>query len=126
MSQITDEQVERAMEAYLELGRGILSHPMAMRKALEAALSTPAVCDAHNAALASNEVDIERLRTALEPFADFADYLASETEGFADYDELRLLPDESDFELFRLKIEAFRNARAALSGSLGSYGKRYA
>lgn len=43
MSQITDEQVERAMEAYLELGRGILSHPMAMRKALEAALSTPPV-----------------------------------------------------------------------------------
>lgn len=50
---------------------------------------------------------------ALEPFADFADFLDSETEGVSDTDEVRLFFEESDFLLERIYISAFRRARDA-------------
>ena len=56
-----------------------------------------------------------RLSEALRPFADMADYLDSETEGFADTDEFDLLYEDHLFHHF--KVADFRAARAALSGS---------
>lgn len=61
------------------------------------------------------EADKARLSHALRPFADMADYLDSETEGFADTDEFDLLYEDHLFHHF--KVADFRDARAALSGS---------
>lgn len=61
------------------------------------------------------EADKARLSEALRPFADMADYLDSETEGFADTDEFDLLYEDHLFHHF--KVADFRDARAALSGS---------
>ena len=79
------------------------------------------------AAPASPDVDlVEALRKALEPFADIADFMDSETEGFAPSDTLSLIcrgddGDESakfaDFE-----IKDFYDARAALAKADGREG----
>lgn len=65
--------------------------------------------------VAELEADKARLSEALRPFADMADYLDSETEGFADTDEFDLLYEDHLFHHF--KVADFRAARAALSGS---------
>lgn len=56
-----------------------------------------------------------RLREALEPFADFGDFMESETEGFADLDRMNLTPEESECVLGNLSVGAFRRARSLLS-----------
>lgn len=61
------------------------------------------------------EALIERmahLEEALEPFANIADLVDCETEGFADSDELGLYYDKYLFEKFPLST--FYTARAAL------------
>lgn len=58
-----------------------------------------------------------RLREALEPFADIADLIDSETEGFSDTDEVELLFDKYLIQTFT--IAQFRRARAALADQKG-------
>jgi hypothetical protein len=65
------------------------------------------------------EADKARLSEALRPFADMADYLDSETEGFADTDEFDLLYEDHLFHHF--KVADFRDARAALSESVSRW-----
>ena len=67
------------------------------------------------AAITSLIAERDGLREALAPFADFAEYLEVETEGFANTDELDLCVQESGFRLERFKIGDFRRARTALS-----------
>ena len=67
------------------------------------------------AALTSLIAERDGLREALAPFADFAEYLEVETEGFSDTDELDLCVEESGFRLIKFKISDFRRIRTALS-----------
>ncbi len=67
------------------------------------------------AKLEAAEEDKARLSEALRPFADMADYLDSETEGFSETDEFDLLYEDHLFHHF--KVADFRIARAALAGS---------
>lgn len=67
------------------------------------------------------EADKARLSEALRPFADMADYLDSETEGFSETDEFDLLYEDHLFHHF--KVADFRIARAALSGSGDGWSK---
>lgn len=70
----------------------------------------------------SAEAQVESLKAALFEFADFADLIDSETEGFADSDPvaLVLVPDaKSPVEMQRVPISAFRQARAALTPTQG-------
>ena len=57
----------------------------------------------------------ERLREALEPFADIADFLASETQGFEETDNLGVHIE--DFRLWELSVGDVRRAREALASS---------
>jgi hypothetical protein len=59
-------------------------------------------------------VKLERcpVTDALQPFADFADFLDSETTGFSETDELDL--SINDHLLIRFKVEHFLNARIAM------------
>jgi hypothetical protein len=54
-----------------------------------------------------------KLVKALMPFADFSDYLDSETTGFDDSDELELTIN--GHTLFGFKVGAFRQAAAAIA-----------
>lgn len=57
---------------------------------------------------------IAKLEEALEVFADFADLIDSETEGFFDADEFSLV--YGGLELQRFKLADFRRARAVRGG----------
>lgn len=63
---------------------------------------------------------IERLEAALEPFADVADFMDSETEGFASYDKLSLIvrDDEGDevASFMDFEVSDFYRARNTLKG----------
>lgn len=63
---------------------------------------------------------LERAEKALEPFADIANFMDSETTGFAMSDELSLIcrgDDGAESGLFKdFKVGDFYKARAALSG----------
>lgn len=68
------------------------------------------------------QAEIARMREALEPFGDVADFMDSETSGFADSDTLHLIvKDESDDSIaavfFAWPVRLFKDARAALGGS---------
>lgn len=72
--------------------------------------------------IATLQAEVERLREALKPFADVADFMDSETSGFADSDILHLVvKDESSeriaAEFFAWPVQLFRAARAALGAS---------
>jgi len=60
------------------------------------------------------EKRVAELQAALRPFADVADFFASETSGFADTDELRLFAENMDVLLFEIELGKFREARKAL------------
>lgn len=68
------------------------------------------------ALIASQARRIEELEKRLRPFGDVGDLLESETEGFTDCDEIRLVVGDLDVELERLRFEHFRRARATLKG----------
>jgi len=55
---------------------------------------------------------IKRLKSALEPFADIADLIECETEGFSDTDELQLTFHDYLFQNF--SVAKFKVARAAM------------
>jgi len=61
---------------------------------------------------------VEAMREALAPFADVADLIDCETEGFSDDDIATL--HLFDYEAARWRIGIFRTARAALAKSTGS------
>lgn len=66
-------------------------------------------------ALAAARAEKDRLREALRPFGDLGDYLAAETSGFLDEDDIRLCFGDSDHEFGpRLTHGDLRRARAAL------------
>lgn len=78
--------------------------------------------EAQAATIATLQAEVERLREALKPFADVADFMDSETSGFADSDILHLVvKDESSeriaAEFFAWPVQLFRAARAALGAS---------
>lgn len=89
------------------LERGFLTdiQPLVRQSALIAAESR----------VQSLEEEVKRLREALEPFADFGEFMEVETEGFSDTDRLELVPEESDVRIGDLFVSAFRRARSALS-----------
>jgi len=53
---------------------------------------------------------VEELEAALEPFADIADLVDSETEGFSDTDEFNLM--YFDYLMASYPLSLFRRARA--------------
>ncbi|MFC3638857.1 hypothetical protein ACFONL_16065 [Camelimonas fluminis] len=61
---------------------------------------------------------VEAMREALAPFADVADLIDCETEGFGDDDIATL--HLSGYEAARWRIGIFRTARAALAKPTGS------
>lgn len=72
-------------------------------------------------ALAAARTENDMLREALRPFGDVGDYLAAETRGFLDEDDIRLCFGDSDNEVGpRLTHGDFRRARAALEQGGGN------
>jgi hypothetical protein len=59
--------------------------------------------------------EVERLRAAIEPFADVSDFLASETEGLSDDDVFNLKLAGSKLLLMTYTAKQFHEARAALA-----------
>lgn len=59
------------------------------------------------------EAEVERKDAALAPFADMADYIDAETEGFSDTDEVQVM--FNDLLFARWPISHFRAARAVLA-----------
>lgn len=69
-------------------------------------------------ALAAKDAEIELLRDALRPFADIADLMDSETEGFSMADCLQLVVENEGFPTVHINsfcLQRFYTARAALS-----------
>lgn len=71
------------------------------------------------ALIASQARRVEELEKGLRPFGDVGDLLESETEGFTDSDEIRLVVGDLDVELERVRFEHFRRARALLNRGEG-------
>lgn len=70
---------------------------------------------------------IKCMSEVMADFADFADQIDAETEGFEDSDPvaLVLVPDEENpVEMKRVPISAFRQVRAALSKALPETGEQ--
>tara|TARA_R110000782_G_C14663387_1_gene398111 strand:- start:131 stop:409 length:279 start_codon:yes stop_codon:yes gene_type:complete len=59
--------------------------------------------------------EVERLREALEPFADVSDFLVSETEGVTDDVRFDLTLSDSPFLVMHYTAKQFHDARAALA-----------
>lgn len=67
------------------------------------------------ATIRAQAAEIERLKVALKPFVDCAEYLEADTTGFHDDDCLTLVAGEEQFALWHdLNHGDFRRARAAL------------
>ena len=79
---------------------------------IHASKVAPAIARAERA-----ESELAVIREALEPFADFGEFMEVETEGFSDTDRLNLVPEESDVVIGDLFVAAFRRARAALANT---------
>lgn len=69
-------------------------------------------CRAAAATLRALAAEIERLRDAIYPFADFAHLIDEETTGFADYDEFEL--PFNNHLMTRFSLQQFRRARTTL------------
>lgn len=75
------------------------------------------VCEAADA-LAAKDAEIARLQDALRPFADVADFMDSETEGFSMTDCLQLVVQNEGFPTVHVNsfcLQRFYTARAALT-----------
>jgi hypothetical protein len=72
---------------------------------------------------ARNDERALKLVEALMPFADFSDYLDSETTGFDDSDELELTVN--GHTLFGFKVGAFRQAAAVIADTQPSGDTRW-
>lgn len=97
-----------------ELGLGKLVERLRSRKG-EAITRTEKLMDEAADALTALIAERDALAKALEPFADFGEYLKVETEGFSDDDELVLVVEDSGFRFERFKIAAFRLAASTLN-----------
>lgn len=65
--------------------------------------------------LSSAEAERDRLREGLEPFAEFGDFLAEETEGLSNTDQIELTLEGSNHLLERLFVGDFLRARALIT-----------
>lgn len=87
----------------------VVAPPLSERDALRAAKEkAEAERDQSRADLAAAKAKAVEV---MGPFAGFGDFLASETEGFSDDDELRVLT-ESGYLLYNFSVGVFRAARA--------------
>jgi hypothetical protein len=76
---------------------------------------TITTCNQAADAIDTLRAEVARLRTAIEPFADVSDFLASETEGLSDDDVFNLKLAGSKFLLMTYTAKQFHDARAALA-----------
>lgn len=108
------EQLRKERDVMVDISRDLRrKHPLAWKFDMIDAANTRA--EAAEAEVKRLTEEKEALREALEPFADFGEYLELETEGFANADELHLVVEDTGFRLEKFYVGAFRRARAALN-----------
>jgi len=114
-----EAEVARLTDRVAELN--MLAHGWMVAHDMRAAgkpVTFPAPVDLPNAIARAeaSEAEVTRLREALEPFADYGEFLEAETTGFSDTDKLRLIPEESDVVIGELTIGDFRRAATCRLG----------
>ncbi len=111
-----DAECQASMATIAEARTSVEDARRRVVTALDQAQGWRARATAAEAQVAARDAEIARLREALEPFATFGDFLASETTGFADTDALALSTEDGHL-LDRFRVGDFCRARAALSGT---------